>query len=140
MRLYQILDKITKGKGTLEDIDKLEELGLAIKDMAVCGLGQSAPNPVLSTLKHFRSEYEAHVVDKVCPAGVCKDLVQYTIDPDKCKGCTLCSRNCPVGAIKGAIKQVHEIDPNVCIKCGLCMTKCKFKAISIGKSKKGDNS
>ncbi len=138
MRLYQILDKITKGHGTLEDLDKLEELGLAIKDMSVCGLGQSAPNPVLSTLHHFRDEYEAHVVDKVCPAGVCKDLVEYTIIEDKCRGCTLCSRNCPVGAISGAIKQVHHIDPRVCIKCGLCLTKCKFGAVVLGKSKKED--
>lgn len=138
MRLYQILDKITKGHGTLEDLDKLEELGLAIKDMSVCGLGQSAPNPVLSTLHHFRDEYEAHVVDKVCPAGVCKDLVEYTIIEDKCRGCTLCSRNCPVGAISGAIKQVHHIDPSVCIKCGLCLTKCKFGAVVLGKSKKED--
>ena len=132
--LYQILDNITKGKGTLEDLDKLETLANMIKDTAICGLGQSAPNPVLSTLKHFRNEYEMHVVDKVCPAGVCKDLVQYYIDPDKCRGCTLCSRNCPVGAIKGAIKEKHEINPNVCIKCGLCMTKCRFGAVKIGSS------
>ncbi len=134
MRLYQMLDKISKGKGTLEDLDKLEELGLAIKDMSVCGLGQSAPNPVLSTLHHFRSEYEAHVVDKRCPAGVCKDLVEYSIVADKCKGCTLCSRNCPVGAIRGSIKEVHVIDPEVCIKCGLCLTKCNFNAIVLGKA------
>lgn len=136
MRLYQILDKITKGKGTMEDLDKLEELGLAIKDMSVCGLGQSAPNPVLSTLHHFKDEYIAHVKDKRCPAGVCKDLVEYQILPDKCKGCTLCSRNCPVGAIKGSIKEVHVIDPNVCIKCGLCLSKCNFKAIVLGKPTK----
>ena len=132
-KLLMILDKISKGKGTLEDIDKLEELGLAIKDMSLCALGQSAPNPVVSTLKYFRDEYVAHVVDKTCPAGVCKDLVQYSIVEDKCKGCTLCARNCPVGAIKGKVREAHVIDADACIKCGLCLSQCKFKAIVLGK-------
>lgn len=139
MRLYQILDKITKGKGTMTDLDMLEELGNSIKDMSTCGLGQSAPNPVLSTLHYFKDEYISHVKDHYCPAGVCKDLVEYTIVEDKCKGCTLCSRNCPVGAIKGSIKEPHIIDTSVCIKCGLCLTKCKFGAIVLNKADKGGN-
>ncbi len=129
-RLLEILTKITEGKGTLEDIDKMEKLCYYIKDNALCGLGQTAPNPVLSTLKFFRHEYEAHVVDKTCPAGVCKKLTKYIVDPDKCKGCTLCARNCPVGAISGAVKQAHVIDQDKCIKCGVCAGVCKFKAIS----------
>ena len=129
-RLYEMLDKITKGQGTLEDLDKIEELCEYIKANALCGLGQTAPNPVLSTLTHFRDEYVAHVVDKRCPAGVCKELLTYTIDPDKCKGCTLCARNCPAGAITGKVKEAHVIDPDKCIKCGVCMSNCKFDAIS----------
>ena len=129
-RLLEILNKITEGKGTLEDIDKLEELCYAIKDSAFCGLGQTAPNPILSTLKYFRDEYIAHVVDKKCPAGVCKALVSYKIDPEKCKGCSLCARNCPVGAISGKIKEPYVIDTDKCIKCGVCESACKFKAIS----------
>ncbi len=129
-RLYEMLDKITKGQGTLEDIDKMEELCYHIKNNSLCGLGQTAPNPVLSTLRYFRDEYIAHVVDKRCPAGVCKDLLSYEIDPNLCKGCTLCSRVCPVGAISGTVKQPHSIDKNKCIKCGACMEKCKFAAIS----------
>ena len=129
MRLYQMLDKITKGQGTLEDLDKIEELCHYIKENALCGLGQTAPNPVLSTLTHFRDEYIAHVVDKRCPAGVCKSLLQYTIIADKCKGCTLCARNCPVSAITGKVKEPHVIDQSKCIKCGVCMNNCKFDAI-----------
>ena len=129
-RLHEMLDKITKGQGTLEDLDKIEELCQYIKANALCGLGQTAPNPVLSTLTHFRDEYVAHVVDKRCPAGVCKELLTYTIDPAKCKGCTLCARNCPAGAITGKVKEAHVIDPDKCIKCGVCMTNCKFDAIS----------
>ena len=129
-RLHEMLDKITKGQGTLEDLDKIEELCQYIKANALCGLGQTAPNPVLSTLTHFRDEYVAHVVDKRCPAGVCKELLTYTIDPDKCKGCTLCARNCPAGAITGKVKEAHVIDPDKCIKCGVCMSNCKFDAIS----------
>lgn len=129
-RMYEILDKITKGQGTLEDIDKLEQLCYYIKENALCGLGQTAPNPVLSTLRYFRDEYVAHVVDKKCPAGVCKDLLSYTIDPDKCKGCTLCARTCPNGAIEGELKKPHQIINSKCVKCGACMEKCKFGAIS----------
>ena len=129
-RMYEILDKITKGQGTLEDIDKLEQLCYYIKENALCGLGQTAPNPVLSTLRYFRDEYIAHVVDKKCPAGVCKDLLSYTIDPDKCKGCTLCARTCPNGAIEGELKKPHQIINSKCVKCGACMEKCKFGAIS----------
>ena len=129
-RLYELIDKITKGQGTLEDLTKIEELCYYIKDNSLCALGQSAPNPVLSTLRYFRDEYVAHVVDKKCPAGVCKSLLAYTIDPDKCKGCTLCSRVCPNGAILGAVKTPHVIDQTKCVKCGACMEKCKFGAIS----------
>ncbi|MGN6712811.1 NADH-ubiquinone oxidoreductase-F iron-sulfur binding region domain-containing protein [Anaerocolumna jejuensis] len=129
-RLYEILEKITKGQGTLEDLDKLEELCYYIKDNSLCGLGQTAPNPVLSTLKYFREEYVAHVVDKKCPSGVCKALLSYVIDADKCKGCTLCARVCPNGAIEGKVKEAHVIHQNKCIKCGACMEKCRFAAIS----------
>ncbi len=128
-RLLEILNKITSGNGTLEDIDKMEELCYYIKENSLCGLGQTAPNPVLSTLKYYRDEYEAHVVEHRCPAGACKALTNYTIEADKCKGCTLCARNCPVGAISGAVKQLHVIDTNKCIKCGVCMEKCKFGAV-----------
>ncbi len=128
-RLLEILDKITSGKGTLEDIDKLEELCYYIKENSLCGLGQTAPNPVLSTLRFFRDEYVAHVVDKKCPAGVCKDLLSFSIEADKCKGCTLCAKKCPVGAISGSVKEAHTIDTSKCIKCGVCMDSCKFKAI-----------
>ncbi len=129
-RLLEILNKITSGKGTLEDIDKLENLCYSIKNSALCGLGQTAPNPILSTLKYFRDEYVAHVVDKKCPAGVCKALLSYVIEPEKCKGCSLCAKKCPVGAISGEIKSPFTIDPNKCIKCGVCMDSCKFGAIS----------
>ena len=128
-RLLEMLDKITSGNGTLEDLDKMEELCYYIKNNAMCALGQTAPNPVLSTLKHFREEYEAHVVEKRCPAGVCKKLLRYEILPDKCKGCTKCARNCPVGAITGKVKEPHVIDQSKCIKCGACMDGCKFAAI-----------
>ena len=129
-RLYEILDKITKGNGTLEDLDKLEELCYHIKANSLCGLGQTAPNPVLSTLRYFRDEYVAHVVEKRCPAGVCKHLLRYTIDPDKCRGCTACARACPAEAITGKVKEAHVINPEKCLKCGACMEKCKFGAIS----------
>lgn len=129
-RLYELLDKVTKGQGTLEDLDRIEELCYYIKNNSLCGLGQTAPNPVLSTLRYFKDEYIAHVVDKTCPAGVCKDLLKYVIDADKCKGCTLCARQCPAGAIEGSVKNPHVIDQNKCIKCGACIEKCKFGAIS----------
>ena len=128
-RLLEILNKITSGNGTLEDIDRMEELCYYIKENSLCGLGQTAPNPVLSTLKYYRDEYEAHVVEHRCPAGACKALTNYSIVADKCKGCTLCARNCPVGAISGSVKQPHVIDTTKCIKCGVCMEKCKFGAV-----------
>ena len=128
-RMYEMLDKITKGKATMEDLDKLEKLCYYIKDNALCGLGQTAPNPVLSTMRYFRDEYIAHVQDKKCPAGVCKDLLQIQIIPEKCKGCSLCSKKCPVGAISGEIKSPFHIDQSKCIKCGVCMSNCKFGAI-----------
>jgi NADP-reducing hydrogenase subunit HndC len=128
-RLHEILERITAGQGELEDLDKLEALCYYIKENALCGLGQTAPNPVLSTLKYFRDEYEAHVVNKKCPAGVCKSLLSYFIIAEKCKGCTLCARVCPVGAISGTVKEPHVIDLNKCIKCGACIEKCKFGAI-----------
>ena len=128
-RLYDLLCKITDGKGTLEDLDTIEELCYHLKDSALCALGQSAPNPVLSTLKYFREEYIAHVVEKRCPAGVCRNLIRYRIDPAKCRGCTLCARNCPVSAISGTVKAPHVIDTDKCIKCGLCQSNCRFNAI-----------
>ena len=128
-RLLEMLNKITEGKATLEDLDKMEGLCHYIQKNALCALGQTAPNPVLSTLKYFRDEYEAHVVEKRCPAGVCKKLLRYEIVEDKCKGCTACARKCPVGAISGAVKTPHKIDPQKCIKCGACMDTCKFGAI-----------
>ena len=129
MRLLETLEKITDGHGTLEDITKLEELSEYIKSASLCALGQTAPNPVLSTLHFFRDEYIAHVVDKTCPAHACKNLMQYKIIPDLCKGCTLCSRKCPVGAISGKVKNPHVIDTSKCIKCGVCISGCKFGAI-----------
>ena len=128
-RMLEILEKITKGQATLEDLDKLEELCYHLKENSLCALGQTAPNPVLSTLRYFRDEYIAHIVDKKCPAGVCKDLVQYRIDPDKCKGCTLCARTCPADAIIGKVREIHMINPEKCLKCGACMEKCRFGAI-----------
>ena len=128
-RLLELLEKITDGRGTLEDIDKMEELCYYIKDNALCGLGQTAPNPVLSTLRYFRDEYIEHVVNKRCPAGVCKKLITYKIDPVKCKGCTLCARNCPVNAIEGQVKVAHSIDTSKCVKCGNCIDKCCCGAI-----------
>ena len=128
-RMLEILEKITKGQATMEDLDKLEELCYHLKENSLCALGQTAPNPVLSTLRYFRDEYIAHIVDKKCPAGVCKDLVRYRIDPDKCKGCTLCARTCPADAIIGKVRETHMINPEKCLKCGACMEKCRFGAI-----------
>ena len=128
-RMYEILTKITNGKGTREDLDLLRELGSMIKGSSLCGLGQSAPNPVLSTLNHFWDEYVAHVDDKVCPTGKCKGLAKYKINPEKCTGCTLCARVCPTSCISGELKRPHVIDASKCIKCGACYEKCKFGAI-----------
>ncbi len=130
-RLYEMLDKITKGNATQEDLGILRNLGNVIKDTSLCGLGQTSPNPVLSTMDNFPEEYLAHVKDGKCPAGQCKDLMEYVISAEACVGCTLCSRVCPVDAITGDKKQPHLIDTTVCIKCGACMEKCKFNAISI---------
>jgi NADH-quinone oxidoreductase subunit F len=128
-RMLEILDRITKGEGAEGDIEKLEELAHQIKNNTLCGLGQTAPNPVLTTIKYFRDEYEAHIHEKKCPAKKCKQLLTYTIDPEKCTGCTVCAKNCPVNAISGERKQVHAIDQDVCIKCGVCYTKCNFDAV-----------
>lgn len=128
-RMYEILERITNGKGEEGDIEKLEVLAESIKQGALCGLGQTAPNPVLSTLKYFRDEYEAHVKEKRCPSGVCKAMLNYRIISEKCKGCSLCSKKCPVGAISGEIKKPYVIDKSKCIKCGVCMDTCKFAAI-----------
>ena len=128
-RMMEILEKITDGKATLADLDELEKLAYYIKENSLCGLGQTAPNPVLATLRFFKDEYIAHIVDKKCPAGVCKALMSYSIVADKCKGCTLCAKKCPVGAISGTVKNPHVIDTEKCIKCGVCMDSCKFGAI-----------
>ena len=128
-RMLEMLERITKGDGKEGDIELLEELCYSVKDGALCGLGQTAPNPVLTTIKYFRDEYEAHIREKKCPAGECSALIEYTINADKCKGCTLCARNCPVGAITGTVKNPHVIDTEKCIKCGKCYTVCKFGAV-----------
>jgi len=129
-RMLEILERITEGNGETQDIEKLEKLANTIKNASVCGLGQTAPNPVLSTLKYFRDEYVAHIEDKKCPAGECKALANVQINPELCKGCGICKRQCPVNAISGEVKEPHKINPEVCIKCGACVDKCPFKAIS----------
>ncbi len=128
-RLLEMLEKITDGRGEPGDLEKMEDLCYYIKQNSLCGLGQTAPNPVLSTLRYFRDEYEAHINEKRCPAGVCKELLSYSIDPEKCRGCTACARQCPVGAISGTVKQPHVIDSEKCVKCGACMATCKFGAV-----------
>ncbi len=128
-KMLEILDRIVSGRGKMEDLDKLEKLALTIKDTALCGLGQTAPNPVLSTLKYFRNEYEAHIKDKKCPAKACKALIAYSIDPNACVGCTACARVCPVSAINGKVKEPHEIDQETCVKCGSCYEVCRFDAV-----------
>ena len=128
-RMLEILERITEGNGEEGDIEKLEELAHEINANSLCGLGQTAPNPVLTTVKYFRDEYEAHIHEKKCPAKSCKGLLTYTVDPEKCTGCTVCAKNCPVDAISGERKEVHEIDQEICIKCGICYTKCNFDAI-----------
>jgi len=129
-RLLELLNKITEGRGTMEDLERIEELAAFIKENSLCGLGQTAPNPVLSTLRYFRDEYVEHIVNNRCPAGVCKALLTYKIDPAKCKGCTACARACPAGAIIGSVKNPHKIDTEKCVKCGGCMEKCRFDTIS----------
>ena len=130
-RMLEILQKIVDGKGEMEDLEKLEKLALNVKNASLCGLGQTAPNPVLSTLKYFKDEYIAHIKDKNCPAGECKALAKYKVNADLCKSCGICKKNCPVGAISGEVKQgAFTIDPEKCIKCGVCASKCPFKAIS----------
>src|SRR6056297_2786503 len=128
-RMLEILVRITEGEGQEGDIEKLEELAHQVKENSLCGLGQTAPNPVLTTIKYFRDEYEAHINDKKCPAKNCKKLITYSVDPEKCTGCTVCAKNCPVDAISGERKEVHHIDQDVCIKCGVCYSKCNFDAI-----------
>ena len=128
-RMLELLTRITDGQGTMKDLEELEALGETVKTNSLCALGQTAANPILSTLAHFRDEYIAHIVDKKCPAKVCKNLMQYKIVEDKCKGCTLCARQCPVNAITGKVKEIHTIDQDKCVKCGLCLASCKFKAI-----------
>lgn len=130
-RMLELLDKMTKGQGTMEDLETLKNLAVVIKDTALCGLGQTSPNPVLSTINNFWDEYVEHVKEKKCRAGACKSLMQYVIDPDVCVGCTSCARNCPVNAIQGEKKSPHHINQEICIKCGTCIEKCKFNAISI---------
>jgi len=130
-RMLEILNRIVKGEGREGDIELLEELCYSIKDGALCGLGQTAPNPVLTTIKYFRNEYEAHINDKKCPAKSCPDLLEYTIDADKCRGCTLCAKKCPANAISGEVKSAHRIDPDKCIKCGSCVSVCRFGAVNV---------
>ncbi|MFU0788199.1 MAG: NADH-4Fe-4S domain-containing protein [Enterococcus gilvus] len=130
-RLLEILDKITMGKATLDDLDRMEELCHHIQENSLCGLGQTAPNPVLSTFRYFKEEYLAHVEERRCPSGVCKNLIQYRIVPDKCTGCRACAKGCPVSAISGEMKQVHEIDQSICTKCGLCIDTCRYDAITV---------
>jgi ferredoxin len=129
-RMYEILDDITTGKGTLESLDLLEELATTVKDTTLCGLGQTAANPVLSTLRYFRNEYSEHILHKRCPGGVCKELITYSIN-ENCTGCQVCLRNCTVEAITGTKKEIHRIDPVKCIKCGVCRSLCKFNAIDV---------
>lgn len=130
-RMLEILNRIVKGEGREGDIELLEELCYSIKDGALCGLGQTAPNPVLTTIKYFRNEYEAHINDKKCPAKSCPDLLEYTIDADKCRGCTLCAKKCPANAISGEVKSAHKIDRDKCIKCGSCVSICRFGAVNV---------
>ena len=130
-RLLEILTDITAGQGTMADLDQLETLARTVQQASLCQLGKSAPNPVLSTLRYFHDEYTAHVVDKKCPGGVCRALISYSIDPEKCTGCGLCARNCPQEAISGERKEVHVVDPELCIRCGVCRDLCRFDAVVV---------
>ncbi|MFH1758725.1 MAG: NADH-ubiquinone oxidoreductase-F iron-sulfur binding region domain-containing protein, partial [Pseudomonadota bacterium] len=130
-RMLEILQRITEGKGDLADLETLKELAPMIKDASLCGLGQTAPNPVLTTLNYFLDEYRAHIEEKKCPAGVCKALIRYQIDPEACKGCGVCRKACPQKAIAGKTKELHLLDQSLCIKCGICYNECKFDAIKI---------
>ncbi|MGE5678445.1 MAG: NADH-ubiquinone oxidoreductase-F iron-sulfur binding region domain-containing protein, partial [Pseudomonadota bacterium] len=130
-RMLEILERIVNGEGKMEDLDELEQLCASIKDGSLCGLGQTAPNPVLTTLRYFKDEYIAHIRDKKCPAKQCKSLITYTILEDKCTGCTACARKCPTKAITGEVKKVHKIEQEKCIKCGNCAITCKFGAINV---------
>ena len=129
--MLEILTRITEGEGKVGDIEMLEELAYQIKDSSLCGLGQTAPNPVLTTIKYFRDEYEAHIRDKKCPALNCTRLLHYEVIDENCTGCTVCAKNCPVDAISGERKQLHLIDQETCTQCGVCYSKCKFEAIRI---------
>jgi Na+-translocating ferredoxin:NAD+ oxidoreductase RNF subunit RnfB len=128
-RMLEILTRITKGEGEPGDTEKLTELGNQIREASLCGLGQSAPNPAITTIKYYRDEYDAHIKEKRCPAGACTALVDFYIDPEKCTGCTLCAKKCPVEAITGEPKQVHFIDNEKCVRCGQCIASCRFEAI-----------
>ena len=130
-RILEILERICAGQGRDGDIEKLETLCQEISDTSLCGLGKGAPNPVVSTLEHFRDEYEAHIYEKRCPAKVCRALIRYEINPEACVGCTLCARNCPVEAISGERRQPHEIDPEICTRCGICAQVCNFNAVEV---------
>jgi NADH-quinone oxidoreductase subunit F len=130
-RMLEILERITEGRGEPDDLDRLQELASSIKDSALCGLGQTCPNPVLSTIRYFRHEYEEHINEKFCRAGVCKPLFEYTIDPELCNGCTRCARICPVKAISGERKETHVIDPEICTRCGSCVERCRQEAIKV---------
>ena len=129
-RMHELVTKITEGKATIEDLGLLEELATVVRDTTMCGLGNTSPNPVLTTLRYFKPEYEAHILEKRCPAGVCKALITYSIDPKKCTGCGACAKKCPEGAVSGRKKESHEIDAKKCIRCGVCQTTCKFGAVS----------
>ena len=131
LRMYQILEDISEGRGTLEHLDLLEELAHVVADTTMCGLGQTAPTPVLSTLRYFREEYDLHINQKKCPAGVCPALITYSIDPEKCTGCGICKRECPLEAIRGEKKHAHKIELQLCQKCGICRSECKFEAIQV---------
>lgn len=129
--LYNILDRITQGEGEMEDLDKIKSIAHAMQKASLCGLGQTAPNPILSTMTYFEDEYKAHIKDNRCPSGHCKKLISYHILADKCIGCGLCARKCPVNAISGEIRQLHSIDQDICIKCGECYNVCKFDAVYV---------